>query len=58
MEINVSYVQARRFIDFHTVILNNYFVININMSYTMKCRRGKTASSTALLRFHCLDQCY
>ena len=30
----------------------------INMSYTMKCRRGKTAASTALLRFHCLDQCY
>lgn len=30
----------------------------INRLYTMKCRRGKTAASTALLRFHCLDQCY
>ncbi len=25
MEIKVSYVQARRFIDFHTLILNSYF---------------------------------
>ena len=24
MEIKVSYVQARRFIDFHTLILNSY----------------------------------
>ncbi len=56
MRIKASYVQARRFIDFHTLILNSYFVIN--RLYTMKCQRGKTAASTALLRFHCLDQCY
>ena len=29
MEIKVSYVQARRFLDFHTLILNSYaFSIN------------------------------
>ena len=27
MEIKVSYVQARRFIDFHTLILNSYIKI-------------------------------
>ena len=26
MEIKASYVQARRFIDFHTLILNSYFI--------------------------------
>ncbi len=26
-EINASYVQARRFIDFHTLVLNSYFLI-------------------------------
>ena len=27
MKIKVSYVQARRFIDFHTLILNSYNII-------------------------------
>ena len=27
MEIKVSYVQARRFIDFHTLIMNSYYII-------------------------------
>ena len=33
MEIKVSYVQARRFIDFHTLILNSYilFIIVLEM---------------------------
>ena len=33
MEIKVSYVQARRFIDFHTLILNSYtlFIIALGM---------------------------
>ena len=33
MEIKVSYVQARRFIDFHTLILNSYtlFIIALGI---------------------------
>ena len=32
MEIKVSYVQARRFIDFHTLILNHYNLDNFSIA--------------------------
>ena len=36
MEIKVSYVQARRFIDFHTLILNSYDYIKSEEIYDGK----------------------
>ena len=38
MEIKVSYVQARRFIDFHTLILNSYIKYKM---YNMKSQYMK-----------------
>ena len=33
MEIKASYVQARRFIDFHTLILNSYIEVKERTGY-------------------------
>ena len=41
MEIKVSYVQARRFIDFHTLILNSYFeTVKIDMEMEVWLMNG------------------
>ena len=39
MEIKVSYVQARRFIDFHTLILNSYIKLIIRNTQFLFCHK-------------------